>query len=103
MDVQLYVTTPLGSTYYADVVFKNYTIKLEGRVLSIDLVQLDIQGLDVILRMDWLTRHKVTIDCKRKLVTFSAPDDERVTFKGNGHQVTIPTVLAMQAIKMLRK
>ena len=53
--------------------------------------------------MGWLTRHKVTIDCERKLVTFSAPDEERVTFKGSGHQVNISTVFAMQAIKMLSK
>jgi len=26
MDVQLYVTTPLGPTYYTDAVFKNYAI-----------------------------------------------------------------------------
>ena len=39
MDMQLYVTIPLGSTYYTDVVFKNYTIQLEGRVLPVDLVQ----------------------------------------------------------------
>jgi len=26
-----------------------------------------------------------------------------VTFKGSGHQVTIPTVSAMQAFKMLKK
>jgi len=50
-----------------------------------------MQGWDVILGMDWLTRHKVTIGCERKLVTFLAPDGERVTFKGSGHQVTIPT------------
>jgi len=42
MDVQLYVTTSLGSTYYNDVVFKNYTIQLEGRVLPVDLV--DVKG-----------------------------------------------------------
>jgi len=44
MDVPLYVTTPLGSTYYTDVVFKNYTIQLEGRIVPVDLLQLDIQG-----------------------------------------------------------
>ena len=103
MDVQLYVTTPLGPTYCTDLVFKDCTIQLEGRVLPADLVQLDIQGWDVILGMDWLTRHKVTIDCERKLVTFSTPEGERVTFKGRGHQVTTPTVSAMQAIKMLKK
>jgi len=95
MDVQLYVTTPLGSTHYTDVVFKNCTIQLEGRVLPVDLVQLDIQGWDVILEMDWLTKHKVTIDCEKKLVTLSTPEGERMTFKGSGHQVTILTVSAM--------
>ena len=103
MNVQLYVTTPLGSTYYTDLVFKNCPIQLEGRILPVDLVQLNIQGWDVILGMDWLTRHKVTIDCERKLVTFSTSDGERVTFKGSGYQVTIPTVSAMQAFKMLKK
>jgi len=53
--------------------------------------------------MDWLTRHKVTIDCERNLVTFSTPGGERVTFKGRGHQVTTPTVSSMQAFKMLKK
>ena len=53
--------------------------------------------------MDWLTRHKVTINCKGKLVTFSAANGERETFNGNNHQVTIPTVSAMQAFKMMKK
>jgi len=103
MDVQLYVTTPLGPTYYTDVIFRNYAIALEGVVLPADLVQLNIQSWDVILRMDWLTKHKVTINCEGKLITFSAPDGERVTFKGSDHQVTVPTVSAMQAFKILRK
>jgi len=44
MDVKLYVTTPLRSTYYTDLVFKDCAIQLGGRVLPADLVQLDIQG-----------------------------------------------------------
>jgi len=52
MNVQLYVTTPLGSTYYTDVIFRNCAIQLEGRTLPTNLIQLDIQGWDVILGMD---------------------------------------------------
>jgi len=68
-----------------------------------DLAQLDIQESNVILRLDWLTRHKITIDYERKLDTSSASDEERVTFKGTGHQMVIPTVYTMQAFKMLKK
>jgi len=103
MNAQLYVTTRLGSTYHADLVFKNCAIQLEGTVLPVGLVQLDIQGWDVILGKDCLTRHKVTIDSERKLVTFSTSDGERVTFKGSGLQMTIQTVSTMQAFKMLKK
>ena len=103
MDVQLYVTTPLGPTYYTDVIYKDCAVTLEGKVLPADLVQLNIQGWDVILGMDWLTKYKVIIDCEGKLITFPDPNGERVTFRGRGHQVIIPTVSAMQAFKMLRK
>jgi len=41
MDVQLYVTTLLGSIYCTDLVFKNCTVQLEGRVLPVDLVHLN--------------------------------------------------------------
>jgi len=53
--------------------------------------------------LDSLTRYKVTINYERKLVTFSASNEERVTSKGSGHQMVIPTVFSMQAFKMLKK
>jgi len=40
MDVQLYVTTPLVSTYHTDVVFKDCAVNLEGKILPANLVQL---------------------------------------------------------------
>ena len=67
------------------------------------MVQLEIQGWDVILGMDWLAKDKVTIDCERKLIAFSTPEGERMEFRGNGYQQTIPTIATTQAFKMLRK
>jgi len=37
MEVQLYETTPLGSTYHTDLIFKNYTTQFKMRVLPMDL------------------------------------------------------------------
>ena len=70
MDVQFYVSTPLGPTYYTDVIYRNCVVTLEGKFLPADLIQLNIQGWDVILGIDWLTRYKVTIDCEGKSITF---------------------------------
>jgi len=99
MDIQLYVTTPLGSIYHTDIIFKDYAINVEGRIISADLVQLEIQGWDIMLGLDWFAKHKVTTDYGKKLLTFSTPEGERVEFKGNGCWRTILTISAMQAFK----
>ena len=43
---------------------------------------MDISEFDVILRMDWLTAHKVIIDCERMRVTTYTQDNTHVTFQG---------------------
>jgi len=54
MDTRLCLATLLGSIYHTDIIFKNCAIRVEERVLSADLAQLEIQGWDIILGMDWL-------------------------------------------------
>ena len=46
---------------------------------------LEIQGYDVILGMDWLAKHKATIDCEQKLLTL-------ITLEGGKlvHRLTNP-------------
>jgi len=64
MHVHLCVSTLIGSIYQTDLVVRNCFITIQDRVLFADLVVLGIQGYDVILRMDWLTKYQATIDCK---------------------------------------
>jgi len=59
MDVQLCVTTPVDSIYQTAFVVRNCPIAIHARVFPADLVL-----LDVILGMDWLARHKATVDCE---------------------------------------
>ena len=53
------------------------------------LVQPEIQGWNVILETDWLAEHKVTLDCEKKLTTFSDPKEEGMELKQN----SLPTYL----------
>ena len=46
---------------------------------------MDILEFDVILRMDWLTAHRVVIDCDLRWVTTYTRDRIRVTFQGEKH------------------
>ena len=43
---------------------------IEGRELLADLVLLDVMDFDVILEMNWLSKHYVTVDCRRKRGNF---------------------------------
>jgi hypothetical protein len=41
---------------------------------------LELKGIDVILGMDWLTKHKVLIDCAKKSVKLTTPDGKELEF-----------------------
>ena len=41
---------------------------------------MDISDFDVIHGMDWLTAHRVVIDCDSRRITTYTPDGIRVTF-----------------------
>ena len=48
---------------------------------------MDMSEFDVILGMDWLTAHRVVIDCDRMRVTAYTPDNVCVMFQGDKHDV----------------
>jgi len=67
------MTTYLETTHHIDLILRDYAVKVQRRTFLTDLVQLEIQGWDVILGMDWILKHKVTLECKKKLNHFLDP------------------------------
>jgi hypothetical protein len=53
-----------------------------------NLIVLESKGIDAILGMDWLSKHKVLIDCAKKLVKLTTPEGKELEF------VTEPVVTA---------
>ena len=53
---------------------------------------MDISDFDVIFGMDWLTAHRVVIDCDSRRITAYTRDGIRVTFQGEKHDVLSKTV-----------
>ena len=56
------------------------TIIIEGVVFLADLILLESEGLDVILGMDWLKKHKGQIDCARRSITLTNTEGITVEF-----------------------
>jgi len=78
-------------------------IVIHDKVFPADLVLLEIQGYDVILGIDWLTKHKATIDCEQKLLTLVTPEGERLVHKGINPKQGISLISTTRAFKLLKK
>ena len=62
-------------------------MEISGILLTVDLQVMDMSEFDVILKMDWLTEHRVVIDCDRRRVIAYTLDDVCVMFQGDKHGV----------------
>jgi hypothetical protein len=69
-----------------------------------NLIVLESKGIDVILRMDWLSKHKVLIDCAKKSVKLTTPEGKEIEFvvepvvtaKGVGNRAKVNQLDASQ-------
>ena len=82
MENSLYVNSPLGTRVSVNQICRDCESKISGILLTEDLRVMDISEFDVILRMDWLTAHKVVIDCDRRWVTVYTQDIIVLRFRG---------------------
>ncbi|GKV13897.1 hypothetical protein SLEP1_g24858 [Rubroshorea leprosula] len=82
-------------------VCRTVDIYVDGRQLSASLFVLDISDFDIILGMDWLSKHFASIDCHRKWVIFNIPGEPEFSFQGSGSFALPVLVSALQAQKYL--
>ena len=68
-----------------------------------DLVALDMRDFDVVLGMDWLSRHRATLDCYKKKVKLHRPGKLEVMFRGIRRELSSCMISALAAQRMLRK
>ena len=100
---RLCVTTPIGSRYQSEFVARNCTITIQGKRFLADLILLGIQGYDVILGMDWLTKYRAIVDCRQKTLNLLIPEGERMTYTGKYLNPTISLISVIKAHKLMQK
>ena len=92
LDEPLHVSSPLGTKARIYRICRGYELEISGILLTVDLQVMDMSKFEVILGMDWLTAHRVIIDCDRMRVTANTPDGTYVVFKRNMHYVSLHTM-----------
>jgi hypothetical protein len=55
-------------------------LKISGVDFFANLIVLESKGIDIILGMHWLGKHKVLIDCAKKSAKLTTPDGKELEF-----------------------
>jgi hypothetical protein len=84
---QMIVSSP-GGDMPARQLCLMVNLKIKGVDFVANLIVLELKGIDVILGMDWVSKHKVLIDYARKSIKLTTPDGKELEF------VTEPVVTA---------
>ena len=83
--------------------YKKCPIMVHNREFSVDLIALFFQEFDLILGMDWLSKHWAIFDCDEKTIVLKCFDLSEITVQGiqSGRRSNI--ISTMQARRFLRK
>ena len=92
MEKSLYVSSPLGTKVRIDQICQDCELEISWILLKVDLRVMDISYFDVILGTDWLTAHRVVIECDSRRITAYTRDDICVNFQGEKHDALPQTM-----------
>ena len=78
----LHVTSPLGHSVRVNRVYKKCPLKVHDKEFSVDLISLPFHEFDLILGMDWLSKHRAIVDYDKRTVVLKCFDLSNVTVYG---------------------
>ena len=99
----LFVTSPMGHSVKVNRVYKNCPLMVHDREFLVDLIALPFHEFDLILGMDWLSKHRAIVDCDKKIVLLKCPDLSEVIIQGIQSESAPKVMLAMKARRFLKK
>ena len=99
----MHVTSPLGHSVKVNRVYKNCPLVIHDREFPVDLIALPFHDFDLILGMDWLSKHWAIVDYDKKTKMLKCSDPSEVTIHGIRSGPVSNVIFAMQARRFLRK
>ena len=103
LEGRMRVSLPIGDPLSSDRVVRDSRVLIGGQEFPTDLIALDMRDFDVVLGMDWLSRHRATLDCYKKEVKFHRLGKLEVKFRGIRRELSANISSVMAALRMLRK
>ena len=102
-EYDILVTNPLGHGVVVNKVYRDYPIRIREYEFLGDLIELSFREFDVILGMNWLSRHQAIVDCGMKRVTLRTSNEGEITFIGERSNHLTNVISAATARTMVQK
>jgi hypothetical protein len=74
-----YMISTLGGKVTSNQMVKSVPIQLGSKLIKIDLVLLNLEGIDVILGTNWMTEHRVLLDISSRVIEIDSPHQGATT------------------------
>jgi hypothetical protein len=93
------ITTP-GSKISSNQVCRTVPIQMGKNLMRADLLLLDLEGMDILLGMNWMTQHHVSLDISSRIVEIDSPEYAPTILYLPQQQYLNPCTYATTGIKL---
>ena len=100
---RMVVSVPNGDTMISERIVPGSRLVIQNKDFPIDLIVLGIHDFDIVLGMDWLFKHRATLDCYKKKVRLVRLEEPGVIFRGIRREIAPSLINAMTALKNASK
>ncbi|KAA3466021.1 DNA/RNA polymerases superfamily protein [Gossypium australe] len=100
---EVIVLSPLGQSIRVNKLFRDVPLEVQGTIFLANLMELPFEEFDLILGMDWLVKHRVSLDCATKGVVLRTEEDSEVVVIGERWNYLLNVISTMRAEKLVRK
>ena len=100
---EMHVTSPLGHNVSVNSVYKNCPIVIQARDFLADSITLPFREFDLIMGMDWLSKHRAVVDYDQKTIVLRCSNQSEVIVHGIRSSAMSNVISAIQDRKLMRK
>ncbi|XP_012435307.1 uncharacterized protein LOC105761918 [Gossypium raimondii] len=100
---EVIVLSLLGLSIRVSKLYRDVSLDVQGVVFLENLMELPFREIDLILGMDWLVEHRVSLDWATKRVVLRTKDDKEVVVIGEHRDYLSNMLSALVVEKLVRK
>ena len=93
IDGRMVVSVPNGDIMISERIVLGSRLVIQNKDFPADLIVLGIHDFDIVLGMNWLSKHRATLDCHKKEVRLVRPEEPGVIFRGIKREIALVSLM----------